>query len=128
MTKPTLIGCIQALLALLLLGGIWLALPARWAWVDVPGTLLGVASALSAAALWARARWAPRFTRIVLWAELVAGTLLTTLLGMGIGQLAGSYGPVGAGGALLLGTIAALVLPYLVVFPALQLRALREPE
>ena len=128
MTKPIAIGCVQSLLALLVLVGIWLGLPARWLWVDVPGTLLGLACAATAAALFARAPWALALARVVLWAELIAGTTLVTLLGTGIGQLAGAYGPVGSGGALLLGTIAALVLPYLVVFPALQLRSLRERE
>lgn len=126
MTKTTAIGCIQGLLALLILAGIWLGLPARWPWVDVPGTVLGLGCAAAAIALWTRARWAMRFARGVLWAELILGSTVVTLLGMSIAQLAGAYGPVGAGGALLMGTIAVLILPYLVVFPVLQLRWLRE--
>jgi hypothetical protein len=63
----------------------------------------------------------------VLRAELLLGTLTATLLAAAAAQLAGSYGPVGAGGAILLVTIAVLVLPYLVVLPALQLSWLREP-
>ena len=70
--------------------------------------------------------WAARAARAVLWAELVLGTLTATLLASAAAQLAGSYGPVGAGGALLLVTIAVLVLPYLVIFPALQLQWLRQ--
>lgn len=126
MSKPIAIGVQQALLALLVLGGVWLGLPARWAWVDVPGSALGLACAVAACGLFARAPWALRLARAVLWAELIAGSVLVTLLGASIAQLAGSYGPVGSGGALLFGVIAALVLPYLVVFPALTLRALRE--
>lgn len=126
MSKPIAIGCLQGVLALLILAGVWLALPARWAWVDVPGTALGLACALAAAGLLARAPWAVRVARAVLWAQLIAGSLLVCLLGASMAQLAGAYGPVGAGGALLFGVIAALVLPYLVVFPALQLRWLRE--
>ena len=126
MNKTTAIGCIQALLALLILCGVWLALPARWLWVDVPGTLLGLGSAAAAIGLLRRARWAQKLARVVLWAELILGSTLVTLLGMSIAQLAGAYGPVGSGGALLMGTIAALILPYLVVFPVLQLRWLRE--
>ena len=126
MNKTTAIGCTQGILALLILGGIWLALPARWLWVDIPGTLLGLGSAAAAGALFSRAAWAGKLVRAVLWAELILGSTLVTLLGMSIAQLAGAYGPVGSGGALLMGTIAALILPYLVVFPVLQLRWLRE--
>jgi len=127
MTRRASIACAQLLLSVLILAGVWLALPARWLWVDVPATALGVGALLAALALLKRAAWAVRFARGVLWAELAIGTLTASLLGSAAAQLAGSYGPVGAGGALLLITIAVLVLPYLVVFPALQLRWLREP-
>jgi hypothetical protein len=114
----------QLLLAVIILGGVWLLLPARWPWVDVPATLLGIACLIAAFALWRERAWATRFARIVLWAELVIGSLTCSLLSLSAAQLAGSYGPVGAGGAAILITIAALCLPYLIVFPALQLRSL----
>ena len=126
MRRHGLIAGAQLSLAVLLLGGIWIALPARWGWVDVPGTLLALAALASGGALLLGASWALELTRIVLWVELVIGTLTASLLALAAAQLAGSYGPVGAGGALLLVIIAVLVLPYLVVFPALQLRRLRE--
>jgi hypothetical protein len=128
MSNRIAIAGAQLLLALLVLGGVWFGLPARWLWVDVPGTALGVGAFAAAVALAKRAGWALGFARRVLWAELILGTLTASLLASAAAQLAGSYGPVGAGGALLLITIAALLLPYLVVFPALQLRWLREPE
>jgi hypothetical protein len=127
MKRRIAIASAQFGLGLLLLGGVWLALPARWAWVDVPATLLAAAAVLAAVALLVRARWAVAWARGVLWAELLLGTLTTSLLAAAAAQLAGSYGPVGAGGAILLVTIGLLVLPYLVVFPALQLAWLREP-
>jgi hypothetical protein len=125
MARHGWIAAAQLLLALLLSIGIWLALPARWAWVDVPGSLLALGALVSGVALSLRTRWALRLARAVLWAELVIGTLLASLLAISAAQLSGSYGPVGAGGALLLVIIAVLVLPYLVVFPVLQLRWLR---
>jgi hypothetical protein len=127
MSRRIAIAFAQLLLALLILAGVWLALPARWIWVDAPASALGVGALLAALALTRRMPWAVRFTRGVLWAELLIGTLTASLLATAAAQLAGSYGPVGAGGALLLSTIALLVLPYLVIFPALQLRWLREP-
>jgi hypothetical protein len=87
-----------------------------------------LAALLAALALLNAASWALAVARAVLWAELIVGTLSASLLGMSAAQLAGSYGPVGTGGAVLLITIALLVLPYLVVFPALQLRSLRQAK
>lgn len=126
MFKTTWIAASQLLLALLLLGGVWLALPARWLWIDVPSTLLALGAAAIAIALLLRAPWALRGARVLLWIELVCGTLSVTLLALSIAQLAGSYGPVGAGGAVLMGTIALLIVPYLVGLPVLQLAILRK--
>ena len=121
------IACAQAVLGALLACGVWLGLPARWLPVDLVGTALA-AGALSAAAIVLAPKRPPlalRWVRIVVWAELGVGTLTVTLLAASMAQLAGSYGPVGAGGAVLMGTIVALVLPYLVALPALQLHWLR---
>jgi hypothetical protein len=125
MTQVSAISCAQAVIGVLVLGGIWLGLPARWWPVDVFGTALGAGALSVAVAVHSRRAHALRWTRAVIWAELIAGTLTVTLLCVSIAQLVGSYGPVGGGGALLMATIAALVLPYLVGLPALQLRWLR---
>jgi hypothetical protein len=116
----------QVLLGVIVLAGIWLALPARWSWVDVPGSALGVAALVAAVALLVGARWASKLVRAVLWAELLLGTLTVSLLAAAAAQLAGTYGPVGAGGTVLLAIVALLVLPYLVVLPVLQLRWLQK--
>jgi len=125
MTPRIAIACSQALTGALLLIGIWLALPARWWPVDVAGTLLGAGALLVTLLLALRQRLGPAVARIVLWAELVLGSLAVTLLAASIAQLAGSYGPVGSGGALLMGTIGALIAPYLIGLPVLQLFWLR---
>jgi Kef-type K+ transport system membrane component KefB len=130
MTSRFAIACAQAVIGVLLVCGIWLGLPARWLPVDLLGTALALA-ALSAAIVVVALRGNPRalqWVKIVVWAELVLGTLTVTLLATSIAQLAGSYGPVGDGGAVLMGAIFALVLPYLVALPALQLRWLRRSE
>jgi hypothetical protein len=126
MTKHRAIACAQLLIAGLLLGGIWIALPARWSWVDVPGSVLAVAALAAAVALLLRAAWAGKLARVVLWAELLIGTLTVSLLAAAAAQLAGTYGPVGAGGTVLLVVVALLVLPYLVVLPVVQLRWLQK--
>lgn len=120
--KVRAIAASQLLLAVLLAGGVWLALPARWLWIDLPLSVLALACAAVGAGLLMGAPWAARSVRWLLWVELGCGTLLVSLLCLSIAQLAGSYGPVGAGGAVLMGTIALLIVPYLVALPALLLR------
>jgi hypothetical protein len=48
-----------------------------------------------------------------------------TVLAVTASWLSGVYGPVGAGGAVVLVLVAALALPYLVVLPVVQLVWLR---
>lgn len=121
-----MIAASQLVLAVLILGGVWLGLPARWLWIDLPLTALALACAVVSGGLLMRAAWAARCLRMLLWAELACGTLIVTLLCLTIAQLAGSYGPVGAGGAVLMGTIALLILPYFVALPALLLAQVRK--
>jgi hypothetical protein len=59
------------------------------------------------------------------WIALIVGITLVTVLAWTAAHLVGLYGPVGGGGALLLGAVAVLVLPYLVGLPALLLFILR---
>lgn len=125
MPAQRLVATSHLILAILLAGGVWLALPARWLPVDIVGTALALACGAAAFALFARRAWAPRLARAVSWTLLVAGCSLTTLLAMSFGHLYGSYGPVGAGGALLMTCVALLFLPYLVGVPAWQLARLR---
>jgi hypothetical protein len=54
-------------------------------------------------------------------ASLVLGLLLVTTLALTASYLSGIYGAVGRGGAMILGLIAALALPYLVAIPLAQL-------
>jgi hypothetical protein len=118
----------QAVLAVLITVGIWVALPARWWPVDVPATALALACAASTVGLVRRLAWGRRLAIATSWALLVAGSVTVTALCLTVAHLAGLYGPVGAGGALLMGTMAALLVPYLVVLPALQLAWLRSGE
>ena len=109
----------------LLLVGVWLALPARYWPIDLAGSALALLCLASGAGLLARRAWGARLARVTSWIALVSGLALVTALGSTIAHLAGSYGPVGAGGAALMGTIALLVLPYLVGLPLLHLAWLR---
>ena len=115
----------QLAVALLLVIGIWLGLPARYALVDVLGTGVAALYAIAAAGLLSGAKWGRSLAGVASYVALTLGAVTVTLLAMSAAHLAGLYGPVGSGGALLLGTVALLVLPYLVALPAVQLALLR---
>lgn len=110
----------NVVLAILLLGGLSV-LPTRWLPVDVPAVAFALALAATGVGLWIGAPWAPRAARIVAAVTLVAGALLCTALAFTAAHISGLYGPVGSGGAILLGVVALLLLPYLVLIPAAQL-------
>jgi hypothetical protein len=120
------VACTQLIVAALLMIGIWRVLPARYLWVDLPGSLLALCYVVSAVGLLAGFGFAPRLARAASWLGLSLGALTVTLLAFSLAHLAGQYGPVGSGGVLLLGSTAALILPYLVGLPLLQLAWLRQ--
>ena len=119
------VAAMQLVVATLLMIGIWFALPARYVVVDGLGTGVAVLYAVAAGGLLSGVQWGRLLARIASYVALALGCLAVTLLAMSAAHLAGLYGPVGSGGALLLGTVALLVLPYLVALPAVQLALLR---
>jgi hypothetical protein len=123
--RVRLAAAAQLVLAVLLLVGVWVLLPARHWPIDTAGSALALLQLGAAAGLFARKPWGVRLGLIAGWVTLVAGATLVTALALTVAHLSGLYGPVGAGGALLMAVIAALVLPYLVFLPALQIAWLR---
>jgi hypothetical protein len=120
-------GSIHLFAALLVLFGVFVALPARWMPVDAAALAIAALLAGSGAALLAKAPWAERFARVAAAALLVVGLALVAALALTVSYLAGVYGPVGRGGAVILALVAALVLPYLVVLPIVELVWLARP-
>lgn len=115
----------QLVVAVLLLIGIWGALPARYLPIDAIGSIVALLYAAGAIGLLSGMRYAVAVARVASWFALLLGTAAVTALSLSAAHLAGLYGPVGSGGALLLGTVALLVLPYLVALPAVQVALLR---
>ena len=109
----------------LLVLGVFVALPTRWAVVDVPAALLVLLHLGSAAGLLSAKPWAPRAAAVASVVSLALGLLVITALALTAGWLSGVYGPVGRGGALILALVAALALPYLVAVPVARLLWLR---
>ena len=123
--RARLLALTQFALGATLLCAIWGLLPARWMPIYAPFTLLALAQIAAAVGLWTGRAYGKPLGRVTAWVTMVCGALLCSALLLTLSHLAGLYGPVGAGGAVLMGVIAALVLPYLVLLPALQLSWLR---
>jgi hypothetical protein len=113
--------------AALLVLGVFVSLPARWWPVDTAAAGLTGLEVISGVALLADARLARRLGAVAAAVALALGTGVVTTLAITASWLAGVYGPVGRGGALILVLVSALALPYFVVWPAIQLVWMR-PE
>lgn len=121
-------GGLDVLVAVLLLICIWVLLPARWMPVDVIGTLVAMGFAASGIGFLSAQPWAPRVGKWVAGVALLIGALLAGALAITAGHISGLYGPVGFGGSIILAAVAALIVPYFVVFPAAQLYILLRAE
>ena len=97
--------------------GVFMGLPVRYAPVDLLAGVLALALFVSGFGLLARTRWSQRVARAVSWVTLVIGLSVTALLTITASHVAGLYGPIGRGGALIMVLVACLVVPYLVAIP-----------
>jgi hypothetical protein len=118
-------GVANVLTAVLLLFGVFVALPARWWPVDTGASVLVALELASGIALVRGADWAPRIAMVACVVALALGLTTVSVLAATASWLSGVYGPVGKGGAIVLALVGALALPYVVVLPAVQLLWLR---
>ena len=120
--RPSLaFGAVNLMVAALVALGVFRALPTRWWPVDTVAAILIALLVAAGVGLIRRAPWAPRVAQLASLVVLGVGLVLVAVLALTASYLSGIYGPVGRGGALILGLVAALVLPYLVAIPAWQL-------
>jgi hypothetical protein len=129
--RPSLGACGFAagnlVLAALVLGGVFGALPVRFIAVDAGAVLLGALLVASTVALIAGARWTVAVVRAAAWAVLGLGLGLTAALVLGAACVRGVTGDLGVRGLAVLLVALALELPYLVLYPALALRCFGRP-
>lgn len=118
--RDTFFGVIDAVTALVVVLGVFGGLPVRWWPVDLAALVVTGGLAATATGLLSRARWGRAVGRITSAVLLVIGLGLVSALVLSAAYLRGVYGPVGAGGSLILVLVAALVIPYFVVFQASQ--------
>jgi hypothetical protein len=112
---------LDLLAALLVALGVFAGLPDRWWPIDAGAVLIIIASGASGVGLWLSAPWGEKVARVGSMVSLGLGLLLVAAISVSVSYLAGIYGPVGKGGAILLVLVAAMAVPYLIVFPAAQL-------
>jgi hypothetical protein len=96
-------------------------LPTRWWVVDSGGAVIVALMAASGVLLLANHRLAEPVTRVAAALVLALGLVLFAVLALTASWLHGVYGPVGKGGSAIFVLIALLVLPYIVVLPAVLL-------
>ena len=113
--------------AVLLAIGVFVGLPARWWPIDTGAAIVVAFLAASGIGLLLRKPWSNRVARLAAMISLAFGLVLVTILLITASYLGGIYGAVGKGGALIMVLVVALVVPYLVLFPAAQLLWLGPP-
>ena len=114
-------GTVDLISAILVYFGVFEGLPARYWLVDGGAALVIALFAGAGFGLLTDAKWALRASLAASVVALVLGLALVSTLALTASYLSGVYGPVGKGGALILGLVAALALPYLVAVPLAQL-------
>ncbi|MBI2897721.1 MAG: hypothetical protein HYY06_29455 [Deltaproteobacteria bacterium] len=100
-------------------------LPARHMVVDVLGTVSSLVLLASGLALLARAPWARRAGQAAAGVLLAFGMIVLVGIILSIGFLHGIYGAVGEGGTAVLSLLVALLVPYLLVLPIVELAHFR---
>jgi hypothetical protein len=107
--------------ALVIAGGVFLGLPARWMPVDVTAVIVAIACAASGMLMALDRGPKERIARVVNRIVLALGLGLVVVLAGTAGYISGIYGPVGKGGAGVLVVVALLAIPYLIALPGAQL-------
>jgi len=118
-------GILNALSALVLLVGVFGVVQPRFWALDVPAATIALVELLSALGLLARLPWALRALTVSAWVSFVLGLTLVTLIVITIVFLRGIHGDYGIAALAVSSLIVALLVPYTVLLPALELLWLR---
>ena len=111
----------NALVALILLVGVFgLIQPRFWA-LDVPAGVLASIELVSALALFARLPWALRALALAAWITFVGGLLLVGLVVLTMVFLRSIHGEDGFVATAVSGLVLLLLVPYTLLLPILQL-------
>ena len=112
----------NGVVALLALVGVFIGLPNRWLWVDVPTVLLAALWLATAPAyVLPRARRLRALARVSAWLTLGVGITAVFALGLTAGFLTGVSGEVAHGGVIAFSLVLVTVFTYLIAYPMTQL-------
>jgi hypothetical protein len=114
-------GIANVAVALFVVFGVFRLLPTRWWVVDGGAVIIASLLGASGVALLRKHRLAEQLTRVAATVGLALGLATFLALVTTASWLSGVYGQVGLSGAIVFGLVAALVLPYVVVLPAVEL-------
>ena len=124
LTEPRVLrifAALNALVALILLVGVFgLIKPRFWA-LDAPVGLLCAVLLASAVALFARLPWALRALALAAWVTFVGGLILVGLIVLTMVFLRSVHGEDGFVATAVSGLVIALIVPYTLLLPAVQL-------
>jgi hypothetical protein len=118
-------GALNVLSALVIAVGVFLGLPERYLPVDGGAVLLMALLLASGVGLLTQARWGALVAAVASGVTLGLGLLFIAALSISAAFLAGVYGPVGRGGAVIFVLVLALAIPYVVAIPLAELVWLR---
>ena len=114
-------GVLNAVSALVLLVGVFGVVQPRFWVLDVPAAIIAFVSLVSAVGLLARLPWALRALTVSAWVSFVLGLTIVTLIVISIAFLRSIHGDHGLAALAVSGLIVALLVPYVVLLPALEL-------
>ncbi len=121
-------GVLNAIAGLIvLLGVLVLAQPRYWA-LDLPAAAIGIVQWVSAVGLLAKRRWGLRALTIAAWLSFVLGLAVVFLVVLTMVFLRGVHGSYGMAALVVSGLVVALLVPYIVVVPALELLWLKRRQ
>jgi len=114
-------GVLNALSALVLLVGVFGVVQPRFWALDVPLTAIALVLLVSAVGLLAKLPWALRALTVAAWVSFALGLLVVSLILLTMVFLRGIHGDFGVAALAVSSLIVALLVPYTVVLPALEL-------
>jgi hypothetical protein len=121
-------GISNLLVALILSVGLFLVVQPRFWGLDVPLALIALSQLASGAGLLLRLPWATRALRVSAWASFGLGLVVISLIVLSMVFLRGILGDYGVAAIAVSGLIVALLVPYVLVLPALELLWLKRPS
>ena len=118
---------LNALVAVMLLIGVFGLIQPRFWVLDVPAGLLSAVELVSAVALFARLPWALRALSVAAWVTFSIGLLLVGLIVLTMVFLRSVHGEDGFVATAVSGLVVALLVPYTLLLPTVQLLWLKRP-